>query len=74
MGYHYALLLLSVAINAVLPTNTLIYPYTPILSMEFTVELKERGRITIPIVVVQLLALKPGDFVKVDLEMVKRAD
>ena len=41
--------------------------------MEFVIELKERGRITIPIIIVQALALKQGDFLKVAVEVVKRA-
>ena len=40
--------------------------------MKTTVELKERNRITIPVHVVQALALKPGDFLELTIEVVKR--
>jgi len=39
-----------------------------------TVKLKERNRITIPVHVVQGLALKPGDFLEVTIEVVKRSE
>ena len=41
--------------------------------MRTTIELKERNRITIPTHVVQGLGLKVGDFVEINIEVVKRA-
>jgi bifunctional DNA-binding transcriptional regulator/antitoxin component of YhaV-PrlF toxin-antitoxin module len=40
--------------------------------MKTTVELKERNRITVPVHVVQGLALKPGDFLELTIEVIKR--
>lgn len=42
--------------------------------MRFTAELKERNRITVPMIVAQGLALRRGDFVEVTVEVIKRAD
>jgi hypothetical protein len=40
--------------------------------MRFTAELKERNRMTVPIIVTQGLCLKRGDFIEVTVEVIKR--
>lgn len=42
--------------------------------MRFTAELREQGRIAIPVVIRQGLKLERGDFVEITIEVVKRTE
>lgn len=57
-----------------IPTTIIKCHRVPSTTMKFTSEIKPQGRIIVPAVVRQALALKEGDFVEVTVEVVKRGE
>ena len=66
--------MLVVEVNPSQGLNTHAYPLRPMTEITSTVVVKERGRITIPKVVLEHFGVEPGDLIEITVRIIQKAE